>query len=115
MVELLDTKTRREWENSLGKSSEPPSYEDLREFLQEQIMTQEVLRAVSGESGKSAEKSGRAARANHVKRRGPESSRCCPLCKKDHFMAFCDQYKRKSAQERRKTVATHQRCWNCLQ
>ncbi|KMQ84153.1 bel12-ag transposon polyprotein, partial [Lasius niger] len=114
VIELLDTKTRREWENSLGKSSEPPSYEDLREFLQEQLMTQEVLRAVSGESGKSAEKSGRAARSNHVKSRGPDSSRSCPLCKKEHFMAFCDQYKRKSAQERREAVATHQRCWNCL-
>lgn len=32
-VELLDAKTRRQWENSLGKSSEPPSYEELREFL----------------------------------------------------------------------------------
>ncbi|KMQ83386.1 hypothetical protein RF55_20172 [Lasius niger] len=75
-------------------------------------MTQEVLRAVSGESGKSTEKSGRAARANHVKSRKPDSSRSCPLCKKEHFMAFCDQYKQKSAQERREAVATHQRCCN---
>ncbi|KMQ87329.1 hypothetical protein RF55_13415 [Lasius niger] len=114
VVELFDTKTRREWENSLGKSSEPTSYEDHREFLQEQLMTQEVLRAVSRESGKPAEKSSRAARANHVKSRGPDSSRSCPLCKKEHFLAFCDQYKQKSAQERREVMATHQWCWNCL-
>lgn len=38
VVELLDAKTRREWENSLGKTSEPPSYDELREFLQEQFL-----------------------------------------------------------------------------
>ncbi|KMQ84502.1 gag-pol polyprotein precursor, partial [Lasius niger] len=115
VVELLDAKTRREWENSLGRSSEPPSYEALREFLQEQLMTQEVLRAVTGEaSGKSSEKSSRSARANHAKSRGADSSRSCPLCKKEHFLAFCEQYKKKSAQERREAVNTHQRCWNCL-
>ncbi|KMQ88090.1 hypothetical protein RF55_12480 [Lasius niger] len=115
VVELLDAKTRREWENSLGKSPEPPQYEALREFLQEQLMTQEELRAVSSDtSGKSAEKSGRSARANHAKGRGADSSRSCPLCKKEHFMAFCEQYKKKSAQEKREAVNTHQRCWNCL-
>jgi len=113
-VELLDAKTRREWENSLGKSSEPPSYEELREFLQEQLMTQEVLRAITGEASGKSEKSSRAARANHVRSRGPDSSRSCPLCKKEHFLAFCEIYKKKSAQERREVANTHQRCWNCL-
>ncbi|KMQ86058.1 hypothetical protein RF55_15074 [Lasius niger] len=42
VIKLLDAKTRREWKNSLGKSSLPPSYEALRGFLQEQLMTQEV-------------------------------------------------------------------------
>ncbi|KMQ84743.1 hypothetical protein RF55_17211 [Lasius niger] len=114
VVELLDAKTRREWENSLGKTSEPPSYEELREFLQEQLMTQEVLRAVTGEATGKSDKSGRAARANHVRSRGPDSSRSCPLCRKEHFLAFCEAYKKKSAQDRRDIVTTHQRCWNCL-
>lgn len=114
VVELLDARTRREWENHLGKNSDPPSYEDLREFLQEQLMTQDTLRAAAGEAaGKSTEKSGRTARANHVKNR-PDPRRNCPLCKGDHFLAYCDQYKKKSAQERREAVNTYQRCWNCL-
>ncbi|XP_024879014.1 uncharacterized protein LOC112459228 [Temnothorax curvispinosus] len=83
VVELLDSKTRREWESSLGKTVVPPSYEELRDFLQEQLMTQEVLRVARGEtsSGKPA---------------------------------FCEQYKRKTAQERREVATTHQRCLNCL-
>ncbi|XP_071579066.1 uncharacterized protein [Temnothorax nylanderi] len=116
MVELLDSKTRREWESSLGKTVVPPSYEELRDFLQEQLMTHEVLRAARGEasSGKPGEKTSRSARANHVKAQGTDAGRSCPLCKKEHFLAFCDQYKRKTAQERREAATTHQRCLNCL-
>ncbi|KMQ81660.1 hypothetical protein RF55_25617, partial [Lasius niger] len=74
-----------------------------------------MLQAVTGEaSGKSSEKSSRSARANHAKSRGADASRSCPLCKKEHFLAFCEQYKKKSAQERWEAVNTHQRCWNCL-
>lgn len=114
MVELFDAKTRREWENSLDKSSEPPSYEELREFLREQLMTQEVLKAAVGGSPGKSNGTGRSARANHVKGRGIDSSRSCPLCRREHFLVFCDQYKRKNPQERREIVSTHQRCWNCL-
>ena len=115
VVERLDTETRREWESSLGKSSEPPSYDTLREFLQEQLMTCEVLQAVrTGSPGKSPEKPSRAARSSHVGNRGPDPSRSCPLCKKDHFLAYCDLYKRKTVSEKREVVNTHQRCWNCL-
>lgn len=79
VVELFDAKIRREWENSLGKSSEPPSYEELREFLREQLMTQEVLKAAVGGSPGKSDGTGRSARANHVKGRGTDSSRSCPL------------------------------------
>ncbi|KMQ89241.1 hypothetical protein RF55_11150 [Lasius niger] len=45
---------------------------------------------------------------------GSDSNRNCPICKKEHFIAFCEQYKKKLPQERREAVNTHQRCWNCL-
>lgn len=114
VVELFDTKIRREWENSLGKSSEPPSYEELREFLREQLMMQEELKAAAGRSPGKSDGANRSARAHHAKGRGSDSSRNCPLCRKEHFLAFCNQYKRKNPQERREIVSTHQRCWNCL-
>ncbi|KMQ90572.1 bel12-ag transposon polyprotein [Lasius niger] len=115
VVELLDSKTRREWENSLGKSSAPPTYDELREFLQEQLMTQEVLHTISPDSSsKGSEKPNRSTRASHVGSKGPDPNRSCPLCKKDHFIAYCDTYKKKTAQEKREIVGTHQRCWNCL-
>jgi len=44
IVELLDTKTHKEWERSLGRSAVPPSFSELRDFLEETLLTQEVLR-----------------------------------------------------------------------
>ncbi|XP_011687068.1 PREDICTED: uncharacterized protein LOC105449509 [Wasmannia auropunctata] len=116
VVELLDTKTRREWENSLGRSAVPPSYEELRDFLQEQLITQEVLRVVKVDSAspEKSEKSSRTTRAHHTKKRGSEPSRGCPACKQNHFVMMCEQYKRKTPQERRELVDTHQLCRNCL-
>ncbi|XP_029167435.1 uncharacterized protein LOC114937932 [Nylanderia fulva] len=90
VVELLDAETRREWESSLGRSSEPPSYDKLREFLQEQLMTWEVLQSVKTVApAKPTEKSSRSSRSSHVGTRGPDPNRSCPLCKKDHFIAYC--------------------------
>lgn len=99
VVELLDSKTRRDWENSLGESSELPLYTELRAFLQEQLTTQKELRAAKNEVAPSrgVEKSGRAARTNHTRSRETQSARACPMFQGDHFMEFCEQYKKKSS------------------
>ncbi|XP_029171118.1 uncharacterized protein LOC114940560 [Nylanderia fulva] len=115
VVELLDAETRREWESSLRRSSEPPSYDKLREFLQEQLMTWEVLQSVKTVApAKPTEKSSRSSRSSHVGTRGSDPNRSCPLCKRDHFIAYCEQYKKKTVSEKREAINTHQRCWNCL-
>jgi len=65
IVELLDAKTRREWERSLGRSTEPPSFSELRDFLEETLVTQEVLRVSKDQhSGKASDGPTRSTRAN---------------------------------------------------
>jgi len=115
IVELLDSKTRREWEHSLERSAVPPTFSELRDFLEENLLTQEVLR-VSREqsSGRTSEGAARSTRANHTGKRGADPGRRCPICKQDHFIMVCEQYKKLAAQGRRDLVATHQLCWNCL-
>jgi len=36
-VELLDQRSRREWENSIGGTSEPPSFAELKQFLERRV------------------------------------------------------------------------------
>ncbi|XP_011687439.1 PREDICTED: uncharacterized protein LOC105449754 [Wasmannia auropunctata] len=110
-VELLDSKTRREWENSLGRSAVPPSYEELKDFLQEQVVTQEVLEAAKADRPSAGKSS---TRNHHTRRPGQESSRLCPVCKQNHFIMVCPQYKQKPAAEKRDIVIAHHLCLNCL-
>jgi len=115
IVELLDTKTRRDWERSLGRSAVPPSFSELRDFLEETLLTQEVLRVSKDQSsGRASEGAFRATRANHARKQGAEHGRRCPICKQNHFVMVCEQYKKLTPQGRRDIVTTHQLCWNCL-
>ncbi|XP_070515377.1 uncharacterized protein [Cardiocondyla obscurior] len=42
-VEMLDIKSRKEWESVTGESATPPSYEDLRRFMEKRLHTLKVL------------------------------------------------------------------------
>ncbi|XP_011699579.1 PREDICTED: uncharacterized protein LOC105456909 [Wasmannia auropunctata] len=109
-VELFDFKTRRDWENSLGRSAVPPSYEELKDFLQEQVVTQEVLEAAKTDRVSAGRFS---TRNHHARKPGQELSRLCPVCEQNHFIIVCPQYKQKSAAERRDIVIAHRLCLNC--
>ncbi|XP_011685200.1 PREDICTED: uncharacterized protein LOC105448376 [Wasmannia auropunctata] len=115
VIELLDDKTHREWEDTLTKKSEPPSYEKLRDFLEEQVLKQESFRPREQNSSGRPSERGRAARTYSTKKQGYDvASRHCPLCKRPHFIMVCEQYKLKSAREKREVVSTYRLCENCL-
>jgi len=107
IVDLLDTKTRCDWEGSLGRAADPPTNDELRDFLQEQLMIHEALR--SSKSDMTAEKS-----SHHAKKRGPSSNCSCPACKQEHFVMNCEKYRQRSAKERLELVEAHRLCTNCL-
>lgn len=119
-VELLDTRSRREWENLMGDSSEPPAYAVLEQFLERRLHTLESMFPVKGDG--STNKSGngngsaKSTRSNHTrKQEKAEAGRGrCTVCKADHFIMFCEDYKRKSAAERKLHVTESGLCVNCL-
>ncbi|XP_018407674.1 PREDICTED: uncharacterized protein LOC108783572 [Cyphomyrmex costatus] len=116
IVELLDYRTKQEWEKLFTKKSDPPSYEQLRDFLEDQVLKQGVLRpkASQGSSGKSSEKITGSLRTQQQPKRGAESSRNCPICNLEHYIMICEHYKSRTPQERKEIVNTHRLCMNCL-
>ncbi|XP_018394146.1 PREDICTED: uncharacterized protein LOC108772967 [Cyphomyrmex costatus] len=117
IVELLDDRTKQEWEKLFTKKSDPPSYEQLRDFLENQVLKQGVLRpkASQGSSGKSSEKITRSLRTQQQPKRGAESNRNCPICNQEHYIMICEHYKSRTPQERKEIVNTHRLCMNCLE
>ncbi|XP_011700180.1 PREDICTED: uncharacterized protein LOC105457284 [Wasmannia auropunctata] len=118
IVELLDSKSRREWENAISETTEPPSYSDLRQFLERLLHILESLQPIKPETGKAdaspaktSETSTRqAARCTRAKRK---ISMAAALFA-DEIITSCDAYQAKTAEERKKHVEKHHLCINYL-
>ncbi|KMQ84650.1 hypothetical protein RF55_17384, partial [Lasius niger] len=93
IVELLDVRTRREWENSTLKALQPGKSDSV--------------------ATKSSDTGGRAARNHHVQKRETGSARCT-FCKKDHALMLCEEFKSKPAQGRKQYTEENHLCENCL-
>lgn len=110
-VEKLDSRSRREWEAEISDSSEPSSYAALKRFLQRQLHTLEAIAPAKSEgaSTKNGNNASRSVRSLLVNKQGR-----CILCKRDHFVLHCDDYKKKTASERKRIIEEKNLCLNCL-
>lgn len=119
IVELLDSRSRREWETSISDTTDPPSYSTLEQFLDRRLHALESMLPVkletpAAKSGNGSQKATRShlARKQEQKSEGRRSR--CSLCQGDHFLMLCDNYKSKSATERKKHIEETNLCLNCL-
>lgn len=115
VIELLDVRTRREWENSINDSPNPSTYPALKRFLERRLQTLEAIQPVKSDPAvsKSNEVANRAARTHLTQKRESGTNRC-QLCRRDHALMVCEEFKRKAAHDRRHFVEGNQLCANCL-
>ncbi|KMQ81972.1 hypothetical protein RF55_24618, partial [Lasius niger] len=115
-VELLDSRSRREWETAVSGSAEPPSYETLKQFLERRLYTLEALstarpdHGTNKSTGKSVNATAQSARAQSSRK--PTSR--CPLCQQDHYILHCSEYQQKQPRQRLEVISTKDLCLNCL-
>ncbi|KAM0727865.1 hypothetical protein ACS0PU_005334 [Formica fusca] len=115
VVDLLDSRSRREWESAIGDTTEPPMYASLIQFLDRRLHTLESLPPSRTESSyaKPETSSGRPTRVLHPRRPDGQGGRCT-MCNQEHHIMHCDAFKAKTALERRKHIGVNQLCFNCL-
>jgi len=113
-AEMLDPRTRREWESSVGGSTEPPTYAELREFLERRVHTLEAI--APSKASSTVRASERAAGSHLVQKESTKRKECerCSSCHKDHFIMLCESFRRKSPVERKHLVDEAGLCLNCL-
>ncbi|XP_071581282.1 uncharacterized protein [Temnothorax nylanderi] len=111
-VELLDPRSRREWETLISDSNEPPTYSELEQFLDRRLHTLESMLPVKVDNA--ANKTARSHLARKQEGKSEAKRGRCPLCTKEHILMFCDKYKKKTALERRQFVEEKNLCFNCL-
>lgn len=113
--ELFDSPTRREWEDSLGENTEPPSFNALRQFFERRIHTLEALQPVLAESSsRNSFDPPKGRTRTHVSQKKETARKRCALCKGDHFLMFCEEYRGKTPEERKACVERCQVCANCF-
>ncbi|XP_043464125.1 uncharacterized protein LOC122499716 [Leptopilina heterotoma] len=100
----LDSQTREAWENKQGSRTEPPSYQQLKEFL-----TAAKTTPSSPKSSQSTTQPAKALTASHQ-----TYGYNCSCCDGSHYIVVCEKFRKLSPPVRRELVITQKLCFNCL-
>ncbi|XP_071577159.1 uncharacterized protein [Temnothorax nylanderi] len=113
-ADMLDARSRRDWEDSLSDTTVPPNYTALKQFLERRLHTLEAVQGVKSEGNATkSEATPRTARVHHAGNK-EKSKSSCPACNENHFVMVCATYKAKTANERKQVVDANNLCFNCL-
>ncbi|XP_070527371.1 uncharacterized protein [Cardiocondyla obscurior] len=115
IIEALDPVSRREWETVVGKSTEPPAYQKLRDFIEVRLRALDALQRADGKTGASTRSGGTGAQAarSHLVCDQPRPSRCS-LCQGQHYILSSKDFQRRTPAERRELARTQDLCLNCF-
>ncbi|XP_025264302.1 uncharacterized protein LOC112637857 [Camponotus floridanus] len=109
-VELFDSRTRMEWESSTCDSTDPPDHGALVSFIAKRILTLNAARPRVSQP--TSDGASRTAKAHHTKT-GSDHLKCA-LCQGKHTLMQCNDFKAKSAIDRKSFVEQGRLCYNCL-
>jgi len=106
-------RTRAEWNLRLGASTEYPAFKELREFITERLrgLSDHASLVSTGTAAGSAhsEKSNKNKAAVHN-----TTDRKCPCCSGNHFLTFCQTFRKRSLDQRAQLARQARVCFNCL-
>lgn len=112
-VRQLDVESVKEWEKSLGASSEAPSFADFEKFLLGRILTLEAFERTTT-SRKPQQANSSRSFGNARIHTAAVSEQKCALCSSSHYISSCPKYLGKTLDQRREVVISKNLCFNCL-
>ncbi|XP_018316899.1 uncharacterized protein, partial [Mycetomoellerius zeteki] len=116
VVQRLDAESVKTWEHLLGSSKEPPTWNQLLEFLLSRLLSLQAFE--KSRTGKSSNAMNSTSSKSHFQRKAKETqvdkNTSCILCSAHHYIASCPQYHSKSLQQRQTMVQKNKLCYNCL-
>ena len=87
-----------------------PTLKELMNFINQRART---LKAAKPKSLEVSDNPSRSAKSHHHVKKHTESSQYV-LCKGKHHVMVCEEFKKKSAVDRKAVAETHRLCFNCL-
>lgn len=114
-VQRLDFESVKLWENHLGSSKEPPSWNQFTDFLVTRLLLLQAFEKSHTEKVVSRiHPSFKTHYQGKVDNNVLTNSGTCALCSSKHFIAYCPQYKGKTVSQRLAVVEKFKFCFNCL-
>lgn len=117
-VQKLDSESVKIWEQHLGSSKEPPTWNRFCEFLVTRLLS---LQAFEKSQNISTKKkiAPLAVKSHHQIQRRKVNNMIqqiptCVLCSAKHFLNQCPQYTSQTTQQRHALITKHGLCYNCL-
>ncbi|XP_070169704.1 uncharacterized protein [Polyergus mexicanus] len=101
-------RTRNEWNLQRGKSTASPTYEEIRDFMTLRIRGLTDHSKLNADTSSHKNKSSNQASVNNV------ATEKCLNCSGNHNLMLCDEFKRKSVEQRTQFLKSHKCCFNCL-
>ncbi|XP_070170403.1 uncharacterized protein [Polyergus mexicanus] len=101
-------RTRNEWNLQRGKSTASPTYEEIRDFMTLRIRGLTDHSKLNADTSSHKNKGSNRASVNNV------AIEKCLNCSGNHNLMLCDEFKRKSVEQRTQFLKSHKCCFNCL-
>ncbi|XP_067216965.1 uncharacterized protein [Linepithema humile] len=111
-VRKLDVESVKEWEKSLGATSQAPSFADFEKFLLGRILTLEAFERTTNSRKQHANSSRSSANARAYTTAVIEQK--CALCSSTHYISSCPKYLEKTPAQRKEVIISKNLCFNCL-
>ncbi|XP_070169436.1 uncharacterized protein [Polyergus mexicanus] len=105
---IEDPRTRNEWNLQRGKSTASPTYEEIRDFMTLRIRGLTDHSKLNADTSSHKNKGSNRASVNNV------ATEKCLNCSGNHNLMLCDEFKRKSVEQRTQFLKSHKCCFNCL-
>lgn len=110
VIEMLDPRSRRDWEITVTGAFELPVYENVKIFLEDCLRTLEVLHTSNSEPGSSGAKN---KARSHLTQRTAKNGKCS-FCQKKHYILSCEKFQKKTPGIKRTFAESANLCFNCF-
>ncbi|XP_070526366.1 uncharacterized protein [Cardiocondyla obscurior] len=118
VIELFDNHTRKEWKIDIGNSSDPPTLDEVKAFMERRLRALEALRSPPSISEQTPLRSTPRTPRAYIAKASPFISggkpKKCSLCSGQHYILGCPDFQRKGPIARKEFALGRHLCLNCF-
>lgn len=114
VVSKLDMESLKLWEQSLGASTEIPTFDQLASYLESRFRTMEMISTTQNMKKDTLKTTQHSPKAISMKSFVAETESTCTYCQQNHYICHCKDFAALDVSVRQEFVKNNGICFNCL-